>query len=171
MAKKTKAKAKSASKAPKSRPATQADAQIVMHLYDQRTNEQMRKARKFLLLEWFPNNFDEFVQVAMAFGTEKQQHLRQAGSYWEQACALANRGAVHEELFVDWAGEAFVLYAKFEPFVQQFRQFNPNFLKNVEKLVTATEERRQRVKMVQTNFIPRIAAAAGAKPPAAAHAS
>ncbi len=168
MAKKSKQKS-----APKqsAKPATQADAQIVMHLYDQRTNEQMRKARKFILLEWFPSNFEEFVQVAMAFGTEKQQHLRQAGSYWEQACALANRGAVHEELFLDWASEAFVLYAKFEPFIAQFRQFNPNFLKNTEKLVTATEERRARVKLVQQNFLPRIAAAAGAKPPAAAHAS
>ncbi len=165
-----KAKKKSAPK--HSAKATQADAQIVLHLYDQRTDEQMRKARKFLLLEWWPANYDEFASVAMAFGTEKQQHLRQAGSYWEQACALANRGAVHEELFLDWSTEASILYAKLQPFVERFRKdFNPNFLRNVEKLVTATEERRQRIGFIQANILPRIAAASGAKPPAAAHAS
>lgn len=157
--------------AKKSAKPTPADAQVVLHLYDQRTEEQMRKARKYILLEFWPASYDEFVAMAMAFGTEKQQHLRQAASYWDQACALAVRGAVHEEVFADWSGEAFVLWAKYQPFVARFRkEINPGFLANVEKFVTATEERRQRIKNLQANVLPRLAAA-GAKPAAAAQAS
>jgi hypothetical protein len=158
--------------AKKSSKPTPADAQVVLHLYDQRTDEQMRKARKFILLEFWPSSYDDFVAMAMAFGTEKQQHLRQVASYWDQACALANRGAVHEDVFTDYSGEAFVLYAKYEPFVARFRkEVNPGFLANIEKLVTATPERRQRIKNLQANILPRLAAAAGARPASAAHAS
>jgi len=168
MAKKSSAK----SSAKKSAKPTPADAQVVLHLYDQRTDEQMRKARKFILLEWFPSSYDEFTQVALAFGTEKQQHLRQVTSYWEQACALAVRGAVHEEVFADWSGEAFVLWAKYQPYAERFRkEINPGFLANVEKFVTATPERRERITRLQQFTLPRLAAAAGAKPAAAAHAS
>jgi len=163
MAKKTKSKS-APRPALKSRP-TPADAQVVLHLYDQRTDEQMRKARKYILLEFWPGNYDEFTAMALAFGSEKQQHLRQVASYWDQACALANRGAVHEDVFEDWAGEAFVLYAKYQPFVERVRkEINPSFLMNVEKFVTATAARRERITRLQQFTLPRLAAAAGAKP-------
>lgn len=166
------AKKSAKSSAKKSAKPTTADAQVVLHLYDQRTEEQMRKARRFILLEFFPASYDEFAQLAFAFGTEKQQHLRQVSSYWEQACALAVRGAVHDEVFADFAGEAFVLYAKFQPFLERFRkELNPTAFSNLEKFATATPERRERVRNIQTNILPRLAAVAGAKPAAAAHAS
>jgi len=158
MVKKSKAKS-----APKSRPATTADAQVVLHLYDQRTEATMRKARKYILLEFWPKSYEEFFAMATAFGTEPQTCLRQAASYWDQACALAVRGAVHEDVFLDYAGEAFVLYAKYEPFIARFRkEVNPGFFMNIEKLVTATEERKQRIKNVQAGTLPRLAAAAAA---------
>ena len=161
--------AKKSAKSAKIRRAKPADAQVVLHLYDQRTDEQMRKARKYLLLEFWPTSYDEFIAMAMAFGTEKQQHLRQAASYWDQACALAVRGAVHEGVFEDWAGEAFVLYAKYQPFIARFRkEINPSFLANLEKFVTANAQRRERIKRLQQVTLPRLAGAAGAKPAASA---
>jgi hypothetical protein len=155
--------AKKSKSASKSRPATTADAQVVLHLYDQRTEAAMRKARKFVLLEFWPKSYEEFIAMATAFGTEHQTHLRQVASYWDQACALAVRGAVHEDVFVDYAGEAFVLYAKYEPFLARFRKdVNPAFFMNVEKLVTATADRKQRIKNIQTGTLPRLAAALAA---------
>ena len=150
-------------KKPKSRPATPADAEVVLHLYDQRTEETMRRARKYILLEFWPKSYEEFIAMAMAFGTEKQTYLRQAASYWDQACALAVRGAVHEDVFVDYAGEAFVLYAKYEPFIARFRkEVNPGFLMNVEKVVTGSADRKQRIKSLQAGTLPRLAAAVAA---------
>lgn len=148
----------------KSAKPTAADAEVVLHLYDQRMEATMRKARNFMVLEFWPQNYDEFAKLAAAFGTEQQTWLRQVVSYWDQACSLCLRGAVHEDVFIDYAGEAFFLYAKFERFVAQFRKdVNAGFMVNVEKLVTATPERRQRIKNVQATIAKRVAAARAGK--------
>ena len=153
MARKTKAKSASASvtkSTPKSRPATHADAELLLHLYDQRRDEKLRKARNFVLFEFVPTSDEEFAALAFNFGSEQQLYFRMVFSYWEQTAALSNRGVVHGELFDDFSGELFFLYAKYGSFFHIVRErLNPDFGKHIETAAMATPARRARVERAQ----------------------
>ena len=149
MAKKTKAKSAPKS-APRSRPATHADAQLLLQLYDQRRDEKLRKARNFVLFEFIPTSDEEFSALAFNFGSEQQTYFRMVFSYWEQTAALADRGVIHGELFDDFSGELFFLYAKYGSFFRIMRErMNPAFGKHIESVSMATPERRERVERAQ----------------------
>ena len=158
MAKKKNSRAQSGPKA------TPQDAQIVLHLFDQRREAVMRKARNFVAFEFSPHNEEEFMATVMAMGTEPQTYWRMVSSYWEQAAALPNHGAVHAELFRDYSNELFFLYAKYGDFLPAIRKVFPTAWANIEKFVTATPERREQVarirKMIAERFAPRSAKAA-----------
>ncbi len=133
--------------------ATAADADIVMKLYDLRRESEMRKARNWYGT-WNPQSFDEIVQLSMAFGSDENRWLRQVLSYWENAASLVLRGAVNRDLFMDWNGEMIFVYVKIKPWMRQIREFNnmPEWLGNVEKVVTATPELRKRVAWMEERF-------------------
>jgi hypothetical protein len=144
------------------RRATADDARILLTLFDQRREPLLRKARKFVLFEFSPRNNEEFLNVVSAFGTDEQTYLRMVWGYWDQAAALVNYGAVHEELFNEFANEMYLLYAKYKEFIPALRaNFNPKALANVEKVATRTAESRATVerfeKMIAERFKPRAA--------------
>ena len=159
MAKKTKAKS-----APKSRPATHADADLMLRTYEQRRDAKLREARNYILFQWAPTSAEEFAATAFNFGTQEQTYFRMVLSYWEQTAALADRGAVHQELFEDFSGELFFLYAKYGDFFQIMRErMNPNFGRHIEAVANATPERRARVELAR-----KMIASRRAQPKAAA---
>ena len=47
------------------------DAQIVLQLYDLRREAVMRAARKFMVSEFWPANYDEYKALFMDFGSER----------------------------------------------------------------------------------------------------
>jgi hypothetical protein len=96
--------------------------------------------------EFWPTSASEIVQLAQAFGSEKNAYFRQVTSFWEMAASLVHRGAVDPELFSDWSGEAFFLYAKFQPYLEEVRSKldSPQMLGNLEKFVTLTPELREK---------------------------
>jgi len=139
--------------------ASAADAQVVMELYKLRTEELMRKARNWAVLEFWPASAEEVLVLINAFGTEKNAYFRQVFSYWEQAASLVNRGAVDEGVFSDWAGEMFFLYAKLEAFIPAVREAaNPSFFLNIEKIVKAKPEHQQRIQRIKETIAKRAAA-------------
>ena len=153
---------------PQSRPqsepkATPADADIVLRLYEQRREPELRKARNYVCFEFAPTTIDEFTSVSTNFGTPEQTYIRMAFSYWEQAAALVNRGAVHAGLFDDFGGELYFIYAKYKQFIPAVRRQmdNPNFLINIEKVAERSPQTRERVarmeKMIAERFRPRAA--------------
>ena len=159
MAKKTKAKS-----APKSRPATYQDADLMLRTYEQRRDPKLREARNFILFQWTPTTEEEFAGLAFNFGTPEQTYFRMVFSYWEQTAALADRGAVHQELFDDFSGELFFLYAKYGDFFPIMRErMNPNFGRHIEAVANATAERRARVELAR-----KMIASRRAQPKAAA---
>jgi hypothetical protein len=126
--------------------ATAEDAQICLKLYELRRDETLRKARNYVLFQFNPTSQEEFNKVAFAFGTPEQTYCRMVWSYWEQAAALVNRGAVHGELFDDWSGECYFLYAKFRSYIGAVRrEVNPHFFEHIENLVNASARRKEMV--------------------------
>jgi hypothetical protein len=120
---------------------TTSDAELVLKLYDLRREEVMRKARNFVVSDFWPKSAADVLDVANAWGTEQNAYFRQVISFWEMSASLPLRGAVNSELFADWAGEMFFIYAKMSPILQETREAmeNPGFMANIEKFISSSE--------------------------------
>ncbi len=120
---------------PGSSLATPADAEIILKLYDLRREEVMRKARAWVIGEFWPASADEYFAVAANPADPHNAYVRQVVSFWEMAAALVLHGTVSGELFVDCNGEGFLLLAKFAPILDEIRQRNPAFLTKTSELL------------------------------------
>src|SRR5580698_7540451 len=67
--------------------ATPADAEIILRLYELRTEAEMRKARAWMTGEFWPTTADEFFAVASNPADPHNAWLRQVLTYWEMAAA------------------------------------------------------------------------------------
>lgn len=137
------------------------DAQLIMELYKLRTDPTMRAARKFMVGDFWPKNYDEFIALMTSFGTEQNAWFRQVLTYWNMAAAMVLQGAVNEELFFASNGEPYFLWAKFGQYIPQARKeyIDREFLLNLEKLVS-TPKAKARVKGLQERIAARAAAQA-----------
>lgn len=109
-------------------------ADLILKLYDLRREEKMREARSWMG-SFLPENAEELLGVMM--NEQTGAYFRMVLSYWDMAASLVNHGAIDEEMFNDANGEHLFLFAKIEPFLEQFRQTidNTNFLAHLEKLI------------------------------------
>ena len=132
----------------------QADADLILKLYDLRREATMREARN-----WFftfnPTTVQEYMAAMMG---EHSGHLRMVISYWDMAASLVNNGAIDEQMFNDANGEHLFIFAKIEPILEAMRQaFDaPDALKHFETLVRRVPDNekklaaiRERIKMIQ----------------------
>jgi len=139
-----------------SKKATAHDAQLILKLYDLRREAEMRKARKWATVEFWPKDAGELIKVVDSFPGQENTWMRQVGGYWDMAASLVLHGALNEELFLQpgSSGEMFFFFAKIYPFLKEFREKtkNPDAFANVEKLATGSKTARKRldrlVKMV-----------------------
>ena len=134
-----------------SKPATPADAELILKLYDLRRETEMRKARNWWLVNFWPESAEDVMKVAMAMGAPENNWMRQVGGYWEMAASLVLHGALNEDLFLEpaFSGEMFFIFAKMYPFIKELREkMNiPTMMGNIEKLVTGSELGRDRLKL------------------------
>lgn len=125
----------------------QAEADLILKLYDLRREPVMREARN-----WFatfnPQKPEDFLDVLTS---EKTGLYRMVISYWDMACSLVINGAIDAQMFNDANGEHIFVYAKMEPFIPMLREQMqaPQFLGNLEKVVKALPDSEQRVAAVR----------------------
>jgi hypothetical protein len=124
--------------------ATPADAEIVLRLYQLRTEAEMRKARAWMTAEFWPATAEEFFAVSANPAEPHNAWFRQVISYWEMAAAMVLHGAVSAELFVDCNGEGFFLLAKFAPLMTEIRVKHPGFLIKTSELIDRFSSAAQR---------------------------
>lgn len=142
----------------------QADADLILKLYDLRREATMREARN-----WFftfnPTTVQEYMDAMMG---EHSGHLRMVISYWDMAAALVNNGAIDEQMFNDANGEHLFVFAKIEPVLEGVRQAfgAPDALKHFETLVRRVPDNekkladiRDRIKMIQAKMAEQAQAA------------
>ena len=138
---------------------TPADAELLLKLYDLRREAEIRKARNWWLVEFWPDNADDVMKVAQAMGTQENNWLRQVAGYWELAASLVVHGTVNETLFLEpaFSGEMFLIFAKLHPFLQDVREKmqNPRMLANVEKVIMKSKASRERVQGVEQRLAAR----------------
>jgi len=70
--------------------ATPADAQVILQLYDLRREAEMRKARSWWFVSFWPQSADDFMKVVNEVGMPENAWLRQVIGYWDLAAALRN---------------------------------------------------------------------------------
>jgi hypothetical protein len=131
--------------------ATPADAEIILRLYELRTEAEMRTARAWVVGEFWPATADEFYAVASNRDDPHNAWLRQVLSYWEMAAAMVLHGAVSAELFVDCNAEGFFLLAKFAPIMEGIRAKNPVFMAKTSELINRFSAATQRYDAVLKN--------------------
>src|SRR5262249_49171748 len=143
--------------------ASAADARLILELYELRRDPVMRAARKYMVSEFWPQNYDEFKAVLTAYGTEPNAWFRQALTYWNMAAAMVLQGTVNEELFFATNGEPYFLWAKFGEYIPQARKdhVDREFLLHLERLVSRPAAQK-RIKGLRERLGARRAAAAAA---------
>jgi len=145
----------------------QADADLILKLYDLRREATMREARN-----WFftfnPTTANEYFEAM--FG-DHSGHLRMVVSYWDMAASLVNNGAIDEQMFNDANGEHLFVFAKIEPILEDMRKAMnaPEALGHFEKLIRRIPENeeklaaiRERIKMIEATMAERMAKAQSA---------
>jgi len=148
--------------------ATPADAEIILKLYQLRTEATMRKARAWLMGEFWPKTADEFFAVADNPAHKYNSSLRQVVTYWEMAAAMVLHGAVSAELFVDCNAEGFFILAKFAPILDAIRERHPTYLTKTSDMVKRFSSAAQRYEGVQKS-VEATRAQQAAKPKKGAH--
>jgi hypothetical protein len=145
----------------------QAEADLILKLYDLRREVTMREARNWFFM-FNPTSPADIMDVLTS---DKSGLYRMVISYWDMACSFVNNGAIDAQMFNDANGEHIFVYAKMEPFIPAMREQMgaPQFLAHLEKTVKALpdcEERlaavRQRMQAIIAKFQERAAAAAAA---------
>jgi hypothetical protein len=132
--------------------ATTEQAELILHLYELRTEETMRKARHWFAFEFWPTSADDFFAVMNDFASPHNAYFRQVHSYWEMAAAFVLHGALSADLFFDTNGENLFLMSKLVPFIQEIRAKNAGIFAKTQKLVDADPVIQQRLaSMVERN--------------------
>ena len=120
----------------------QEEAGLILKLYELRREDTMRKARDWYFREFNPESIADFTEAM--FG-EHSGHLRMVVSYWDMAAALVNDGAISLDLFTNTNGEHIGVFSKIEPLLAEIRSaYAPQFAVNLEKLIDATPDGRNR---------------------------
>ncbi len=132
--------------------ATAADAQLIAQLYDLRRESEMRKARHWWAIEFFPESADDILKIVWAMGKQENNWFRQVGGYWGMVASFVNNGALNEQLFLapGFSGEMFLIFAKVNPYLKELRQKlnDPNAWKDIELAITRTKWGRDRLQFM-----------------------
>ncbi|MFY9908282.1 MAG: hypothetical protein WAK56_00490, partial [Candidatus Sulfotelmatobacter sp.] len=122
--------------------ATATDAQLILQLYDLRREAEMRKARNWWFVSFWPRNADDFMKIAFAPGSQENNWLRQVSGYWSMAASFVLQGALNAELFLQPAvsGEMFIVFAKVHPFLKELRQKagDPQMFSTIEQVINSS---------------------------------
>ena len=128
-------------------------ARLILELYNLRRESELRKARQWWLTTFWPASADDFLKVAMDFGSQENNWLRQVGSYWGIAATFVLNGLISENLFFETAfcGELYFIFAKVRPFVKEIREKmkNPDLFLLSEKAIYGSKLGRAQFEKVE----------------------
>jgi hypothetical protein len=126
-------------------------ATLLIRLYELRRDPMMREARNWYARSFNPTSADEMLQ---ALGGPNSAHFRMVTSYWDMASSFVLHGAIDEQMFIDSNGEHLVVFAKVEPFLDEYRSKtgNPVYLASLEKLVMKIPNAKERLAALRERF-------------------
>jgi hypothetical protein len=124
------------------RKPTQADAELLLRLYELRRDPELRRARKWFLSEFKPAGWDEIAPGYLGH-SDTDRWFRMTISYWEMVATLVNRDLLHAELFFDHTGEDIQIWDRCQTWIAGARAaMRPTYLDQLERLVKDHQEYR-----------------------------
>jgi hypothetical protein len=118
------------------------DAELILRLYELRREPVLRESRRYMVTEFEPASLDALLAIT------KGEHpgnpaYRQVTSYWEMAYGMARHGIVNPDYLVESNGEGLLVFAKFQPWIAEFRAaVSPRAFRHSEWIATNSEEGR-----------------------------
>ena len=135
------------------------DAELVLKLYELRTEPVMRQSRQDISTKFLPSTYDEFTAVSKD-GHPLNASYRQVSSYWEMVYAMVKHGVMPGEFMLESCGEGLYLYAKVRPYLERFRKdVNPLAFQNAEWVAIHTK----RGQLLTERYTKRVASALAAR--------
>ena len=129
--------------------ASSADAELILKLYELRTETVMRQARAWVAGEFWPRSVDEFFEVLYDSGSDRNAWLRQVVTYWEMAASLVLHGALSADLFVDCNSEPFFILAKLSPLLPEIHAKIPTYFSKMLQLIEVSQPAAARYEAVR----------------------
>ncbi len=127
------------------RKPNQADAELLLRLYEIRRESELRRARQWFLTEFTAQDWTE-IKLRYLTHSDEDRHFRMTTSYWEMVATLVNRGVLHADLFFDHTGEDIVAWERCKPWIAAARaDIRPSYLCQFERMVEAHQAYRKRV--------------------------
>ena len=131
---------------------THADAQLILQLYELRREAEMRKARNFATMQFWPQSADDYIKIASAMGTPENAYLRQVNSYWDMVASFILHGVLSDELFFSpgIGNEMLFVFAKVQPFLKEIREKtqSPLSFTNVETAIQKSKSGKARFAVI-----------------------
>ncbi len=131
---------------------THADAELILHLYELRREAEMRKARDWSTMKFWPQSADDVIKISTAMGTPENQHMRQVNSYWDMVASFILHGVLNDELFFSpgVGNEMLFVFAKVQPFLKEIREKtqSPMSFVNVEKAINKSKSGKERFAVI-----------------------
>ena len=125
-------------------------ATLLIRLYELRRETTMREARNWYVRSFNPGSADEVLQ---ALAGPNSAHFRMVTTYWDIACSFVLNGAIDEKMFLDANGEQQVVYAKIEPFIEEYRAaISRTAMVSLETLAMKSPDAKARMAMLRERF-------------------
>jgi hypothetical protein len=138
--------------------ANSTDGELILKLYELRTETVMRQARAWITMEFWPATADEFFVVQNDFGSQKNCWLRQVVTYWEMAASMVLHGALSSDLFVDCNPEPFFILAKLSHILPDIHAKMPTYFSKTLQLVENSQAAAARYEIARKNVEARLKA-------------
>ena len=113
-------------------------AEVLLKLYELRTEPALRQARAWFAFEFHPSSAREVLATWLGPGHESAPY-RMVTSYWDMAASLVNQGAIPAEMFNA---------ANTEHLAEVRAATNyPDYLMNVERVIESLPDAQARVEI------------------------
>jgi hypothetical protein len=125
-----------------------AAAQVLLKLYELRTEGQLRRARAWFAFEFHPASAKDVLDTWLGPGHESAPY-RMVTTYWDMAASLVVQGAITQEMFNSANTEHYAVYSKLRPFLDEVRAATkyPDYLANLESVVKMASDSSGKVEI------------------------
>ena len=116
----------------KTRP-TYDDANLILHLYEMRREERMRRARAWFTANFKVKTWDELQKIAPT-GSDENAYYRMVVTYWDMVASFISGGILHQELFFQSGRELLLVWERMRTVLPEVRQKykDPNLWSHLE---------------------------------------
>lgn len=123
-----------------------ASAELLLKLYELRTEDRLRRARAWFAYEFHPKSAKDVLDCWLGPGHESAPY-RMVTTYWDMAASLVATGAIDAVMFNAANTEHFALYAKLRPYLAEVRAKTGyhDYLAHLEQVALSAADAEDRI--------------------------